>query len=463
MVFDLGFVNRALALPPLARELEELGVNGVCTDTRKLTPGQLFVALKGPNFDGHNFVPQAFKLGAVACLVERGYQYKGDALLLQTQDTLQALGDLALAWRSEQPAKVLAVTGSSGKTTSKEMLALVLAQRYNVLKTKGNLNNLIGLPLTLLELNASHGAAVVEMGMSWPGEIARLTQIAEPDLGLITNVGPAHLQNMGSLKNIAAAKTELWSNIHGIAVVNLDDPLLAPWARKFNGQVITFGQNPKAQVKAGKIQNMGFAQTFMLELPAGQPVLVKLGAPGEHNLQNALGVAAAAFAMGLSAEEIREGLSGYQAGSGRFRMLSSANGALILDDAYNANPSSVAAGLKTMAGLQHYYGGNRRAVAVLGDMLELGPKSPTLHRQIGELAVDSNCELLLAYGSMAPEVIKGAKSAGLAAAYAFGEMNELRKALLEKLTGKDIVLVKGSNSMGMESIVTFLEQELKEN
>lgn len=463
-MFELNFVNMTLNLPPLPDEYARLNVSGVCTDTRALKPGQLFVALSGPNFDGHNFVPKAFALGAIAAIVSQSYQMPEgtEGILIRVDDPLYALGELAKAWRAEHSAKILAITGSSGKTTSKEMLALVMGRRYQVLKTAGNFNNLIGLPLTLLNLNHAHGAAIIEMGMSWPGEIARLTEIAGPDIGLITNVGLAHLENMGSLKSIAAAKAELWQNMRGIAVVNVDDPLLAPWARKFKGDVITFGHKTGAQITAGKIQSHGFSQSFMLHLPLGRPVAIRLNAPGAHNVQNALGVAAAAFAAGLGAEEIAEGLRQYSASSGRFRMTIAPNGAIILDDAYNANPDSMAAGIKTMATLLHSREGVSRAVAILADMLELGSTSPALHREIGKIAAHNNCGLLLAYGSMANEMVKGAKTAGLEEAYAFQDMDELKKVLLTRLNKKDIILVKGSNSMGMERVVSFLEQELKE-
>lgn len=464
-MFSLAFAYQALNLPVPDEAVFDIQLNGVSTDSRSIEPGQLFVALAGPNFDGHAFVEQALIKGAAACLVNNSYQGRHAAYLLRVDDSLRALGDLAAAWRDEQSLKVWAITGSSGKTSTKEMLALILGERYQVLKTKGNLNNFIGLPLTIFELDGSQNAAVLEMGMSWPGEIARLTSIADPDIGLITNVGPAHLENLGSLKNTARAKSELWANMsqQGVAVVNLDDPLLAPWARKFKGQVITFGLAEKAMVKALNIESHGFSQSFSLALPAGHLVRISLNAPGLHNVQNALSAAAAAFAAGLSGDEIAHGLQQYLPAAGRFRLLKAAGGLQVLDDAYNANPDSMAAGLKTMATLLHQGAAPpRRAVAILADMLELGPKAADLHRQIGVCAAQNNTSLLLAYGQQAQQMVKGAKTAGLEQAYAFSDKEELKKHISKNLTAQDIVLVKGSNSMGMTEVVEFILREFKE-
>jgi UDP-N-acetylmuramoyl-tripeptide--D-alanyl-D-alanine ligase len=432
-------------------------VTGVNTDTRTLAPGQLFIALKGPRFDGHDFAAQALQMGAAAAVVSLSYEPSAGlkGILLKVKDPLTALGDLAAAWRDEHSLRVLAVTGSSGKTTSKDMLASILSVRYRVLKSDGNFNNLIGLPLTLLRLRPEHSAAVLEMGMSWPGEIARLTQISQPDVGLITNVGPAHLQNMGSLSNIAKAKTELWQNMKdGAAIVNLDDPRLAPWARKFKGQAITFGTG--GMVSAAAAEPYAFGQRFWLHLGGVKPAAVKLAALGSHNVQNALGAAAAALALGLSGEEIADGLNAFTPGSGRLRLLTSAGGVRILDDAYNANPDSVAASLKTLAQLVLAHDVPLRPVAVLGDMLELGAASKSLHQQAGAAAAENGIELLLALGAHAPHLVRGAKNAGLDNACAFASHEQLEAALAEKIAPADMVLVKGSHGMNMERTVKFL-------
>ena len=461
MVFDLAWVNKALAIESAGAQT--LAFSGVSTDTRALESGQLFVALKGPNFDGHNFIGQAFAQGAAAALVNKEYAAADNSLaLLRVDDTLKSLGDLAHAWREELSLKVLAVTGSSGKTTTKEMLAAILRNRYRVGKTAGNYNNLIGLPLTLFSLTSQHSAAVLEMGMSWPGEIARLSEIADPDVGIITNVGPAHLQNLGSIKNIAKAKTELWQNMGhmAIAIVNMDDPLLAPWQRKLKGRVVSFGQENPAMVTASEAKASSFEQSFKLNLPASQPVSVKLKAPGSHNRQNALAAAAAATALGLNGREIAEGLSGYHPLEGRFRLVLAPNGTRILDDAYNANPASMAAALNSMTELRHRQDNVQRTIAVLADMLELGKDSQELHKQLGGLVAQSGVDQLLALGGQATYIAKGAVRAGLDNTMVFEHMSDLQKYLQQNLKSGDMVLIKGSNSMGMEKLVKFLAKEL---
>ncbi|MBI5523596.1 MAG: UDP-N-acetylmuramoyl-tripeptide--D-alanyl-D-alanine ligase [Desulfarculus sp.] len=431
---------------------------GVSTDSRAIAEGQLFVALAGPNFDGHDYVLKALDAGAAGALVRQGFSLPNltEACLLRVPDTLKALGDLAAAWRREQSALVAAITGSNGKTSTKEMLAGILEQRHRVLKTQGNLNNLIGLPLTVLQMNEGHSACVLEMGMNAPGEIARLTQIAAPEVGVITNVGPAHLGPMGSLKAVALAKTELFRGLDSAAtaVVNLDDPLLSPWAKKLSCRVLTFGAHPKAQVRLADVSALGSRLAFTLYLPGEEPLRVRLAAPGRHNALNACAAAATAHALGQGPGAILAGLEAFAPVKGRLQLKRGFFGFWVLDDTYNANPASLAAGLMALKDIA----GARGRALILGDMLELGPTSPKLHFEAGHQAVEAGCRLLLSLGQQARQVAAGAVEAGLApqAALAFASLAELVEAAQELLEEDEVVLVKGSRSMGMERVVKAL-------
>lgn len=431
---------------------------GISTDSRAIAPGQLFVALAGPNFDGHDFVPKALAQGAAAALVRADYAPPelAGACLLRAPDTLRALGDLAGAWRREQSAIVAGLTGSNGKTSTKEMLAAILQKRHRVHKTQGNLNNLIGLPLTLLGLGPEHTACVVEMGMSALGEIARLTEIAAPELGLVTNVGPAHLGPLGSLANIAQAKTELFRGLDpsATALVNLDDPWLALWADRLECRVVTFGSQEAAMVRCGDVSALGGRLAFSLWLPGEDPIRVRLAAPGRHNVMNACAAAAAALVMGQDGAAIREGLEAFAPVKGRLEQKRGFFGFWVLDDTYNANPASLAAGLAALGDVA----GGRPMGLILGDMLELGPTSSQLHRACGRQAAAAGCRLVLALGQQAEEVAAGAREGGLRpeAALAFSDRLELIEAAQELFDEDEVVLVKGSRSMGMERVVKAL-------
>jgi UDP-N-acetylmuramoyl-tripeptide--D-alanyl-D-alanine ligase len=430
----------------------------VGTDSRRLSPGELFVALAGPSFDGHDFVERAFDAGAAGAVVRKDFAAPGleSACLFRVADTRRALGDLASAWRREHSALVAAITGSNGKTTTKEMLAAILGRRHRVLKNEGNLNNDIGLPLSLLGLDAGHTACVVEMGMNAAGEIARLAEIAAPEVGVVTNVGPAHLGRLGSVEAVAAAKTELFAGLaaSATAVVNLDDPHLAPWAERLGCRVVTFGTHRRAQVRAGDVSALGGRMAFTLALPGSEPVRVRLAAAGRHQAANAAAAAAAAWALGQGPEEVAAGLEEFRPVKGRLGLARSFWGWTVLDDTYNANPASLAAGLAALADVA---GGRRRAL-ILGDMRELGPEAESLHRQAGRLAAESGCALVLAAGERAPAVAAGAQEAGLGpeSALAFEGWEELVWRARELLAEDDVVLVKGSRSARMERVAAAL-------
>ncbi|MCF8096229.1 MAG: UDP-N-acetylmuramoyl-tripeptide--D-alanyl-D-alanine ligase [Desulfarculaceae bacterium] len=438
-------------------ECPVLPFTGVSTDTRTIQAGELFVALNGPNFDGNAFLDQAFDAGAAAALVRRGAQGPtgNGHCLLEVEDTLQALGDLAAAWRREHSALVAAITGSNGKTTTKEMLAAILSGRHQVLATKGNLNNLIGLPLTLLGLRDAHTACVVEMGMNAPGEIARLTEIAAPEAGVITNVGLAHIGMMGSVEAIAAAKGELFDGLSpaATAVVNLDDPLLAPYAASLPCRVVSFGIDSMADVRAKEITAMGGEQSFVLDL-AGETIMVRLAAPGGHNVMNALAAAATAHALGQGADAIAAGLGAFTTVPGRLALTGAPDGPAVVDDTYNANPVSVAAGLSAAVAMAQ----GRALVLVLGDMKELGELAAEMHRQTGLLAAQAGCRLVVALGEHAEDVAQGAREGGLSPdqTLIFAAMDELLNQITQLLDARDLVLVKGSRSMAMERVVARL-------
>ena len=454
---DVKFAAQALNASAIGNCPEE-AFSGVSTDSRSIEPGQLFVALSGPNFDGHDYIMDAIGSGASAALVRQGYKLaaKPDACLIQVEDTTRALGDLAAAWRREHSALVAAITGSNGKTTTKEMLGSIMSQRHQVLKNQGNFNNHIGLPLTLLKLTAGHTACVVEMGMNAPGEIARLTQIAAPEVGVITNVGPAHLGMLGSMEAIAAAKAELFEGLSSAstAVVNVNDPWLAPYADRLTCNVLTFGLDTTAGVRGSEVSALGSKVAFNLELPAGSPVRVVLAAPGRHNVLNALAAAATAWALGQGAEAIQAGLEAFAPVKGRLQITRSFWGFTVLDDTYNANPASLAAGLHALKELA----GSRRKALILGDMRELGPSAPQLHEEAGRLAVELGCQVVLALGQRAPQVEAGARAGGLNdnSAQAFEDLEALVWAAREILHEDDVVLVKGSRSARMERVVAAL-------
>ncbi len=455
-VLEAGFVARAVGAAAPAG-CPEAAFAGVSTDSRSVGEGQLFVALSGPNFDGHDYVAAALAAGAAGAVVRAGFSLPDseETCLFEVPDTLAALGDLAAAWRQEHSALVAAITGSNGKTTTKEMLAAILGQRHRVLATKGNLNNLIGLPLTLMRLGEEHTACVLEMGMNAPGEIARLTQIAAPEAGVITNVGPAHIGMLGSLEAIARAKGELFEDLSpaATAVVNLDDPLLAPYAASLSCRVVSFGIDSAADVTAGGVTELGTHQSFVLDL-AGERVKVRLAAPGRHNVFNALAAAATAWSLGQGAEAVSAGLEAFVPVPGRLNLLGRSGGPTVVDDTYNANPASVASGLAAAAAMAQ----GRALALVLGDMKELGDFAPALHRETGRLAVRLGCRLVLAVGEHASEVAVGAREEGLAAgrAVAFAAMAELLAAAPGLLAENDLVLVKGSRSMAMERVVALL-------
>jgi UDP-N-acetylmuramoyl-tripeptide--D-alanyl-D-alanine ligase len=439
-------------------------VSSVTTDSRQIAPGALFVALKGERFDGHDFVPAVVAAGCRVVLVERGWAdvhpVPPGCTAILVDDTLRAFGDLAAAHRGRYKMPVVAVTGSNGKTTVKEMLAAILAQTGPGLKTEGNLNNLIGLPQMLFRLTTEHRWAVLEMGMSELGEIDRLAALAAPRRGIITNVNAAHLASMQNIEQVALAKGELFRRlpVDGWAIYNADDALVAGCPTAPGVRRLGFGIE-QGEVTARELVSLGaLGQRFKLVLPSAT-VTVQLPVPGKHNLLDALAAAAGAWTLGISAEAIAAGLGGFVPYRQRFNLVD-CNGVTIVDDTYNANPASMAAALATLADCA---AGNRRLV-VLGEMRELGSDEVRLHRAVGAQAA-ATADRLLVMGELGREIATGALAAGMpaAAVTAVTTHEEAVAQLAADVISGDWVLVKGSRGMSMERVVNGLRARLAES
>ena len=434
-------------------------LEGVFTDTRKPAKGALFVALVGEQFDGSLFAAAALNAGAAAALVpERSVASVAPSLpagapLLAAHDTGRALALLGQAWRGQQrDLKLVAITGSTGKTSTKELVAAVLAQNGLTLRTEGNLNNEIGVPLTLLRLEPSHRYAVVECGMNHLGEIARLAGYADPDVALVTNVGPVHLEGVGSIDGVTSAKGELFHALRpdGIAIANADDPRVLAQARLSRRRRLTFGAAVGADARLISAHHAGPGVRLEVQL-LGRRYVAELHLIGMQNAHNACAAAAAGLALGLAPEAIVRGLQDARTTGRRMRPVPLPSGGLLIDDCYNANPSSMKAALLT---LTHLVRGNGRATAVLGDMLELGPTELDLHRDVGRFAAGAGLSLLVCFGARARAIGEGAVEAGIpVASVVFAETPDeaVRFASASQQPG-DVVLVKGSRGMKMERI-----------
>lgn len=424
---------------------------GVSTDTRTLQRGALFCALRGPNFDGHDHCATAAQRGAVGALLE--HEVDTQLPILIVPDTQQALGALARAWRRRFAIPVVGITGSNGKTTVKQMLASILGVDKPVLATSGNLNNEIGVPQTLFQLDRTHRYAVVEMGASQLGDIATLAAIAEPDVGVITLCAPAHLEGFGTIEQVARTKGEIYSALpaDGIAVINLDDDFAAYW-RKIAGerQVLTFGFSTEADVHASAIETRGPGQGMRFTLHAQtDSVAVALPFDGHHNVANALAAAAAALALDIPLEVIRQGLETASNVGGRLRVCKGILGAQIIDDTYNANPASLRAALSVLATAAG------EKWVVLGDMGELGPEARDMHEQLGREARELGIDRLYALGPLAAAAARGFG----ARAQSYSDIDLLNAALVESLDGDVTVLIKGSRFMRMERVTAALGGE----
>ena len=421
---------------------------GVSTDSRKIGPGQLFIALRGDSFDGHDFVATAKERGAVAAVIDlaapKSLQEIGLPLLV-VEDTRLALGALAAVWRSRFSLPVIAVTGSNGKTTTKEMIASILHSAYGdaVLATQGNLNNDIGLPLTLLNLDAAHRAAIIEMGMNHPGEIAYLARIARPTVALVTNAQRAHLEGMGTIDMIASEKGSVFVALdaQGVAVFNSDDQWADLWRTQCGGKrIMNYAFDGQAAVTG---RYVGHGLENRLEISVGaERAEVSLALPGAHNARNALGAATAALAAGIPLKAVCTGLTAFKGVKGRLQRRSSVLGAVVLDDTYNANPDSVRAGIDVLAATVG------KKILVLGDMGEIGDMTGQFHDEIGGYAKSQGIDRLLAFGEHSALAAHNFGAGG----QHFKKIESLIEALNSEMTPEATVLIKGSRFMRMERV-----------
>jgi UDP-N-acetylmuramoyl-tripeptide--D-alanyl-D-alanine ligase len=430
---------------------------GISTDSRQVFKGNLFVALKGEKFDGHDFVRAALDKGAAGILVQDEViinQALVDQIVavIKVDDTLLALGDLAHEWRKRFSIPVIGLTGSSGKTTTKEMMAAIIGRKKNILKTEGNLNNLIGLPQTIFRLTREHELVILEMGTNTRGEIKRLTQIAAPDIGLITNVGPAHLAGFGSLDVVGKEKSDLFLNMSpsGIAIINLDDEAVTTAAERWNGRKVTFSMSPNADVTVKDIEKNGVKGVRFNLVIGGSTQKVEMKIAGLHHVYNAMAAAATAVAVGIDQKTIAEGLAAFRPFSGRMEMIRLHNGAFLLDDSYNANPASVREALMTLKDLKAHHNG----YVFLGDMLELGVEADEMHRKIGMLIATIGVNALFLQGDFSEITAAGAVEGGLSPQNIFflSDKEEGIFYLKKHLKRGDWILVKGSRRMKMERI-----------
>ncbi|PYP88477.1 MAG: UDP-N-acetylmuramoyl-tripeptide--D-alanyl-D-alanine ligase [Candidatus Angelobacter sp. Gp1-AA117] len=430
---------------------------GYSIDSRTLNPGDLFIALKGEHFDGHDYVPQALERGAVAALVATGKTVPADPhKLLVVQDTLRALQSLGAAARRLWGKPLLAVTGSAGKTTTKELLAHLLMTRYRVLKSSGNLNNHIGLPLQLLKLEPEHDVAVIEMGMNHAGEISALGTLAHHDLAIVTTVAPVHLEFFNSLADIARAKYEIIETLHpgGVAVLNADDDYVCQFSRDFKGKVVTFGIRRSADVTAHNVQLNG-ADGSTFDLVIGSVIeQVRLPLVGEHNIYNTLAATAAALERGISPSQAAAALGTVQPADKRGQVLE-IGGATILNDCYNSNPRALNAMIDTLASMKA-----QRYILIAGEMLELGPAGEKLHRENGKHAGEKKIDLVIGVRGLAKALAEGAAAAGSQARYV-ETPEEAGEWLARELRPGDAVLLKASRGVKLEKALEKLQQAIK--
>lgn len=430
-------------------------MTGVSKDTRDIHAGDLYVALKGERFDGHQFVEQAITTGAVAVLVSETQAV--DVAQVEVEDTRLALGQLAAYWREKFTGKLIGITGSNGKTSVKEMCNKIIGDHVGlsaVLSTKGNLNNDIGLPMMLLELKQQHQFAVIEMGANHLGEIDYLTAIAKPDVAIVNNVGPAHLEGFGSLENIAKAKAEIYNGLteRGVAIINMDDVFSPFWKKHCetahpDNRVIGFSmRDDTADVYAKLIANDRYLIVSKIKEEVEQAEL-SLRVPGAHNVMNALAAIGATLSVGISLQAIVSSLSSFENIQGRLTARRSSRGYRVIDDTYNANPLSVAAAIDVLANMQNDH--VDKTVLVLGDMAELGGDAKKLHAQIGLKAKEAGIQALYATGDLSVNTVNAFGSKG----FHFKNKEELITTLQKDLIGNEVVLVKGSRSAAMEEVV----------
>lgn len=434
----------------------QLTVSGICTDSRQVKRGDLFLALKGERFDGHQFLNEAVKAGAAALLVMEDTGFDYGAPVIRTGDTLKALGAIARWHREKFMIPVIGITGSNGKTTTKDLTASVLAAKFRVVKTEANYNNEIGLPLTLLRIDPQTEAVVVEMGMRGLGQIQELASIAEPEIGVLTNIGQAHLELLGSEANIAKAKYELIEALpeNGIAVINGDDPWMRRMPTPSRVTVFRYGlDHPGLDYRASIIKTLE-SGTLIKVTGGGEEFEVRTPLPGRFNVYNTLAAIVCGRALGLSIPEIKAGLA-HPTVTGRRLKIFTRNGLRIIDDTYNASPASVKAALDVLSQMET----KGRKIAVLADMLELGAAASQAHYEVGAYAGKGRIDYLLAYGDLAANYAAGFNSITAGKAEYFSNKPDLIRKLKNMAQPGDAILVKGSRGMKMEEVVAVLAEE----
>lgn len=440
----------------LVRGSPDQTVLSISTDSRTVTRGACFVALVGARFDGHDFVGAAVRKGASAVVVSRQRLNLRAALpetvgVIGVVDTARALVQIAGGYRRRFAVPVVAVTGSNGKTSTKDMIAAVLARRYRVLATEKNFNNEVGLSLTLLNLEPSHEVAVVELGMRAKGEIAQLARAAVPSYGVVTNVGPVHIETLGSLDAIASAKAELVDALprEGVAFLNADDERVRAMGSRSRARVVTYGFSPDAAARAVGVESLGLEGSRFDLLFDGRRLSLRIPVPGRHQVMNAAAAAAVGLTLGVPPDQVQEALATVRLAEMRLAVTPLPGGGALINDAYNASPLSMAAALGVLAEAD----GERR-VAVLGDMLELGPLAPAAHRELGARAAQAGVDLLIAVGQHREEMAVGARAAGLPpeAIVALADAQEAARSVAAWLRPGDVVLIKASRGVRLEQV-----------
>lgn len=449
-------------------------ISRISIDSRTLIPGDLFFAIIGPSFDGHDFVIEAFKKGAVGVVVCKGAstllqneQIDKDKIILEVKDTLSALQDWSKHYKDKFKTFNICITGSNGKTTTKEIIAHILSQEFPLLKTSGNYNNEIGIPLTLLGLNKSHKLLVAEMGMRGLGEIKTLTNFIPPDFAVITNIGEAHIGLLGSKDNIFKAKSELLQSLDkdGKAIINRDDPYFFKMLEIVKDKkVYTFGIENRSDIMARNIRMVSDKGIrFTLEVQNDKSREIYFPLLGRYNIYNALAAVAVAFALGIELDLIERGLSSFKPLDLHMQLSNFYNDIKILNDSYNASPLSVKSALETLVEVAQ----NNRKIAILGDMLELGERTDFYHREIGKEVAKLSIDILITVGQGGKVIAQSSKEEGMAEERVFSfEKNEkinLTKKLLNLIKPGNFVLLKGSREMKMEEILEFWQKEYPKN
>ncbi|MBY0062737.1 MULTISPECIES: UDP-N-acetylmuramoyl-tripeptide--D-alanyl-D-alanine ligase [Priestia] len=433
-------------------------IEGVSIDTRTIQQGNLYIPIKGERFNGHTFVDKAIENGSVATLWNKDEENPPtDISVILVDDTLEALQQLAKSYRHELDIKVVGITGSNGKTTAKDMVKAVLDTTYRVLKTDGNFNNHIGMPLTILRLDETHDIAVLEMGMSSRGEIEFLSNLAEPDVAIITNIGESHLQDLGSRDGIAEAKLEITSGLAptGQLVYNGDEPLLTSRVVNPVFETVTFGSSEQNDLYPSAISAEELGTTFTVSRETTYSFFIPV--LGKHNVHNALSAIAVGHYFGLDNKTIAKGLKELKLTNMRMELVKRTDGLTFINDAYNASPTSVKAAITLMHDLEGY----KQKILVLGDMLELGDQEKEFHKEVGEFIQAEKIDYVLTYGPLSVEIEQGAKkNFAEDKVMHFEEKDELVKKLTAITTREDVVLVKASRGMKLEEVISKMMHKL---